>query len=130
MQTATPSPHFENNDVDGPDGPAISLSSNREAPSPPAPSVCDTLIHNSLSSNKTAPIEYESPNIILDWNNLKKLVDENLGPCKVCKSKDCVLAKKMGVCYASTIGIHCNGCEKKKKELYHSTIMSQNKLQQ
>ena len=102
MQEATPSTHNEHNNVIGGDSPIISLSSNREAPSPPAPSACDQT-ENSLSSNTE---KYESPNIILDWNDLKNLIDENLGPCKICKSKNRTLVKKKGIWYACTVGIH------------------------
>ena len=75
------------------------VASNREAPSFPAPSVCDNMT-TSLLCNKTksAPKAYESPNILIDWNNLKKLIDYNLGPYKVCKRTNRTLVKKMSVC--------------------------------
>ena len=117
MQKATPPTNNQHNDVVGAHAPTISLSSNREAPSPPAPSACDQIM-NSLSSNTE---KYKAPNIILDWNDLKNLIDENLGPCKICKSNDRTLVKKKGISYACTVGIHCNDCEKKKKEIYQST---------
>ena len=86
MPTATPSPHNQNNDAATLEGMANSLTSNREAPSPPAPSACDKNM-TALPSNKTKRT-YESPNIIVDWNNLKGLVESNLGPCTYCKGSN------------------------------------------
>ena len=118
MPTATPSPHDETNDVATLQSMAISLPSNREAPSPPAPSACDKNM-TSLPSNSTKRT-YESPNIIVNWNNLKGLVESNMGPCTVCKGRNRRLVKKSTTCYAVTVGIHCEDCENKKKELYQN----------
>ena len=118
MHTATPSPHNQNNDAATIEVVANSLTSNREAPSPPAPSACDNTL-NSLSSNKSE--KYKSPNIIVDWNSLKNLVESNLGPCTFCKGRNRALVKRMTVCYAVTLEIHCEDCEKRELQMYNST---------
>jgi len=86
MSESTPATHHKDNDGAKPQELARSLSSNREVPSPPAPSArnknislssapsaCD---RNTLSSN----IKHKAPNVLVDWNQLKDLVERNLDP--------------------------------------------------
>ena len=120
MSEATPPPYDEHNDTAKPQNSAILLPSDREAHLPPSPdiSTCDNMT-TSFPSNKTksVPKAYELPNIIIDWDNLKKLIDCNLGLCKVCKSTDRTLVQKMSFCYAVTIGIHYEIYEEIEKQL-------------
>ena len=51
---------------------------------------------------------------------MKDLANYNLGPCKIYNGQKRTLAKKMSVCYAVTIAIHCADCEKKERQLYNS----------
>ena len=119
MQRVTPSPHNKSNETPATQSTTVSLSGNREAPSPPAPSVCDNTL-TSLSSNQSE--KYKCPNIIVDWNSLKDLVNSNLGPCPLCKGRNRALVKKMTVCYAVTLAIHCEDCEKRELQMYNNTI--------
>ena len=119
MQTATPSPHDESNEAGAPQSTTVSLSSNRKAPSPPAPSACDNTLH-SLSSNTSK--KYKSPNIIIDWDSLKGLVESNLGPCTFCKGRNRALVKRTSVCYAVTLEIHYEDCKKRELQMYSNTI--------
>ena len=101
MQTVTPSPHNESNETPAPhnesnETPAtqstiVSLSSNREAPSPPALSACNKNTQKSLPSNINRTEETaakSAPNQLVKWNELKDLLDENLGPCGICQNTD------------------------------------------
>ena len=126
MSESTRPTHHKDNDGAKPQGLARSLSSNREAPSPPAPSACHkntSLLsapsachkNTSLSSN----IKHKAPNILVDWDQLKDLVERNLGPCNVCKSKERTLIQKMNIWYATTLEINCPTCELKKRALKH-----------
>ena len=140
MSDSTPPPHDSNNDIAKQAGAARSLSSNREAPSPPAPSACDNSIINSLSSNITEgegtnldevaalKEKYSAPNRIVDWNQLKSVVDNNLGPCNTCKSTQRYLVEQKSACFAVTIAIHCPDCEKKTKQNYNNVQYKATKL--
>ena len=122
MRMATLPLHNETNDTATSQHTEISLPSNREVPSPPAPSVCNNRM-TSLPSDKTKKT-YESSNIVVDWNNLKRLVESNLGLCKVCKGNSQRLVKKSIICYVVTVAIHCKDCEK-RNSYTQAQIMSQ-----
>ena len=140
MSESTPPPHDSDNDIAKQSDMAISLSSNREAPSPPAPSACDNNIINSLSSNITEGEEtnldegttikdkYSAPNRIVDWNQLKDVVDKNLGPCNICKSNQRYLVEQKSACFAVTIAIHCPDCDKKMIQNYNNVQYKAGKL--
>ena len=117
---------------------AISLSSNRETPSPPAPSTCDNNNTKSLSSNiiegtnldeiTTIKDKYSAPNRIVNWNQLKDVVDKNLGPCNICRSNQRYLIEQKSACFAVTIAIHCPGCVAKTKRNYNKVQYKAAKL--
>ena len=75
-----------------------------------APKDCD--VPNAKQSSKQAP------NRIINWSNLRNIVDGNLGNCKVCKSPGLRLVQTNLVVFSSTIAIHCDNCEKKEMKLY------------
>ena len=131
MSESTPPPNNSNNDIAEPSDMAISLSSNMEAPSPPAPSACNNNI-NSLSSNPdeatTMKAKYSAPNRIVNWDQLKDVVNKNLGPCSICKSNQRSLVEQKSTCFAVTIAIHCPDCAAKRKQDYNKVQYNLTKL--
>ena len=112
---------------------AASLSNNREAPLPPALSACNKNTQKSLPSNINWTEETaakSAPNQLVKWNELKDLLDENLGPCGICQNTDRHLVEQKSICYATPIAIHCPVCEKKKLQKYNSVQYKAAKLKE
>ena len=124
MPGPTPPAHDNDNDPARLEGHAGSLSSNREAPSPPALSACHNKKQKSLSSN--IETVQSSPNRIMNLNEFKGLIDKNLGPCSICKCAVRYLVEQPPICYASPIAIHCPVCEESKTQKYN-TVHYKNK---
>jgi len=55
--------------------------------------------------------ESQAPNRIINWENLKHVVNANLGSCKTCKKPTLRLAQKKLVGFAATMEIVCDSCE-------------------
>ena len=64
--------------------------------------------------------ESQAPNRIINWENLKHVVDANLGSCKTCKNSTLRLAQKTLVGFSATMEIVCDSCEIGNKRLYDS----------
>jgi len=64
--------------------------------------------------------ESQAPNRIINWENLKHVVNANLGSCKTCKNSTLRLAQKKLVGFAATMEIVCDSCEIGNKRLYDS----------
>ena len=114
MHDPTPPTHDNGNDPSKLQCHAGSLSSNREVPSPPALSAYNNNKQKSVSSNMETV--QRAPNRILNWNELKGLIDKNLGPCSICKYAVCYLVEQKPICYASPIAIQCPFCKESKTQ--------------
>ena len=64
--------------------------------------------------------ESQAPNRIINWENLKHVVNANFGSCKTCKNSTLRLAQKKLVGFAATMEIVCDSCEIGNKRLYDS----------
>ena len=70
-------------------------------------------------TNKT----YDAPNIIVNWAHLKEVLDDNLGPCKICKGNNRTITKTRPICFAVSLEIHCPECDKNKSQSYNQINM-------
>ena len=125
MPDATTPTHDKDNDPAKLQGTAGSLSSNMEAPLPPALSACN---NNNISLSSNIATVQSAPNRIVNWNELKGLIDKNLGPCSICKCAVRYLVEQIPICYASPIAIHCPVCEESKTQNYNTVHYRTKKL--
>ena len=71
-----------------------------------------------IKSDDTQPIP--NRNRIIDVINLKEVVENNLGPCNICKKGTLVLEENRSASFATTLRISCNLCEDNKSKLQNS----------
>ena len=78
-----------------------------------------------LNTNKPIKTTRLAPNRLVNWSRLQSVVNENLGPCRVCKSKDVRLEETASCSFATTIEVFCKPCneetERNRKNVCYLT---------
>ena len=73
---------------------------------------------------------YDAPNIIVNWAHLKEVLDDNLGPCKICKGNNRTIKISRPICFAVSLEIYCPECDLNQSQNYHQIKYGTKRLEE